>query len=92
MALTLRRKTAQALALRARIVLACADGVDDKAVAARQRVITPQTVTWPRGAYYVLLYYHVSGFEIVLMQTLIVVSINLLILDLRKMVSDLGRR
>lgn len=42
-ALTLRRKTAQALALRARIVLACADGQDSKAVAARQRV-TPQTV------------------------------------------------
>jgi len=30
-ALTLRRKTAQALALRARIVLACADGQDSKA-------------------------------------------------------------
>jgi len=34
-ALTLRRKTAQALALRARIVLACADGQDSKAVAVR---------------------------------------------------------
>ncbi len=43
-ALTLRRKTAQALALRARIVLACADGMDNKVVAARQRV-TPQTVS-----------------------------------------------
>ena len=43
-ALTLRRKTAQALALRARIVLGCADGLDNKAVAARQRV-TPQTVS-----------------------------------------------
>ena len=43
-ALTLRRKTAQALALRARIVLACADGVDNKIVASRQRV-TPQTVS-----------------------------------------------
>ena len=43
-ALTLRRKTAQALALRARIVLGCADGVDNKGVAARQRV-TPQTVS-----------------------------------------------
>jgi len=43
-ALTLRRKTAQALALRARIVLACADGVDNRSVAARQRV-TPQTVS-----------------------------------------------
>ena len=44
MALTLRRKTAQALALRARIVLACAQGVDNKVVATRQRV-TPQTVS-----------------------------------------------
>ena len=43
-ALTLRRKTAQALALRARIVLACAEGVDNKTVAARQRV-TQQTVS-----------------------------------------------
>ena len=41
---TMRRKTAQALALRARIVLACADGVDNKVVAVRQRVI-PQTVS-----------------------------------------------
>ena len=44
MALTMRRKTAQALALRARIVLACADGADNKTVAARQR-ITQQTVS-----------------------------------------------
>jgi transposase len=43
-ALTLRRKTAQALALRARIVLGCASGADNKAVAARQRV-TQQTVS-----------------------------------------------
>ena len=43
-ALTLRRKTAQALALRARIVLACADGLDNKTVAQRQRV-TSQTVS-----------------------------------------------
>ncbi len=43
-ALTMRRKTAQALAQRARIVLGCAEGVDNKAVAARQRV-TPQTVS-----------------------------------------------
>jgi transposase len=43
-ALTLRRKTAQALAQRARIVLACADGVDNKVVAARQ-LVTPQTVS-----------------------------------------------
>jgi transposase len=44
MALTMRRKTAQALALRARIVLSCAEGADNKAVAARQRV-TRQTVS-----------------------------------------------
>ena len=43
-ALTLRRKTAQALALRSRIVLACAEGIDNKVVASRQRV-TPQTVS-----------------------------------------------
>ena len=43
-ALTMRRKTAQALALRARIVLACAEAADNKVVAARQRV-TPQTVS-----------------------------------------------
>ena len=42
--LTMRRKTAQALALRARIVLGCAEGTDNKIVAARQRV-TPQTVS-----------------------------------------------
>ena len=44
MALTLRRKTAQAMALRARIVLSCADGLQNKAVAAKLRV-TPQTVS-----------------------------------------------
>ena len=49
-ALTLRRKTAQALALRARIVLACADGVENKVVAARQRV-TQQTVGKWRSRY-----------------------------------------
>jgi hypothetical protein len=37
-ALTLRRKTAQAVALRARIVLGCAAGAENKAVAERQRV------------------------------------------------------
>ena len=50
MALTLRRKTAQALALRARIVLGCAEGMDNKAVAARQRV-TQQTVGKWRARY-----------------------------------------
>ena len=40
---TQRRKTAQALALRARIVLGCAAGLSNKAVAARERV-TAQTV------------------------------------------------
>lgn len=49
-ALTLRRKTAQALALRARIVLACADGADNKVVALRQHV-TPQTVSKWRSRY-----------------------------------------
>jgi transposase len=49
-ALTLRRKTAQALALRARIVLSCADGASNKAVAARQRV-TGHTVSKWRGRY-----------------------------------------
>ena len=34
-ALTMRRKTAQAMALRAHIVLACADGTDNKVVAVR---------------------------------------------------------
>src|SRR5260370_24743511 len=43
-ALTMRRKTAQALALRARIVLACADGMDNKTVAAKHR-LTHQTVS-----------------------------------------------
>ena len=49
-ALTLRRKTAQALALRARIVLACAEGVENKLVASRHRV-TPQTVSKWRARY-----------------------------------------
>jgi transposase len=49
-ALTLRRKTAQALAQRARIVLACADGQDNKVVAAKQRV-TPQMVSKWRGRF-----------------------------------------
>lgn len=50
LALTLRRKTAQALALRARIVLACGEGQDSKAVASRLRV-TPQTVGKWRARY-----------------------------------------
>jgi len=45
-----RAKTAQALALRAKIVLACADGVTNKAVAERLR-IWPQTVTKWRGRF-----------------------------------------
>ena len=38
-----RRKSTQALALRSRIVLGCAEGLDNKRVAAREGV-TPQTV------------------------------------------------
>lgn len=45
-ALTLRRKTAQALALRARIVLACAQGEDSRVVAARQRVSEQTVCKW----------------------------------------------
>ena len=48
--LTLRRETAQALALCARIVLACAEGVDSRSVAVRQRV-TPQTVSKRRARF-----------------------------------------
>ena len=43
-ALTMRRKTAQAMALRARIVLSCADGMENKAVAAKLRT-SQQTVS-----------------------------------------------
>lgn len=48
-ALTIRCKTAQALALRTRVVLACADSIDTKTVAVKQR-ITQQTVSkwWAR--------------------------------------------
>ncbi|SEU46867.1 Transposase [Burkholderia cepacia] len=49
-ALTMRRKTGQALALRARIVLTCAEGIDNKTVAAKLRV-TQQTVSKWRGRY-----------------------------------------
>ena len=49
-ALATRRKTAQAVALRARIVLACAEGVDNNAVAERLKV-TKQTVSKWRGRF-----------------------------------------
>lgn len=49
-ALCRRQKTAQALSQRARIVLDCADGCDNKLVAVRQRV-TPQTVCKWRARY-----------------------------------------
>jgi len=45
-ALTLRRKTAQALAQRARIVLACASGLDNQVVAERQRVTKQMVGKW----------------------------------------------
>jgi len=47
--LTLRRKMVQALALRARMVLACADGADNKVVAARQRVTFADGVEMARS-------------------------------------------
>jgi len=49
-ALALRRKSAQAMALRARIVLACADGQTNLDVAARLSV-TKQTVSKWRGRF-----------------------------------------
>jgi len=45
---TQRRKTAQALALRARIVLGCASGQSNKAVAARERVTVQTVGKWRR--------------------------------------------
>src|SRR5499425_3339943 len=45
---TQRRKTAQALALRARIVLGCAAGLSNKAVAARERVTVQTVGKWRR--------------------------------------------
>jgi transposase len=49
-ALAVRRKTAQAVALRARIVLACADGMENNTVAERLKV-TKQTVSKWRGRF-----------------------------------------
>lgn len=43
-----RRKTAQALALRARIVLACADGAQNKDVAARVGLDSTTVGKWRR--------------------------------------------
>jgi len=45
-----RRKTAQALALRARIILDCADGLNNRTVPARHHV-TQQTVSKWRGRF-----------------------------------------
>ena len=45
-----RRKSAQALALRSRIVLACAEGLSNKEVAARERVSQPTVGKW-RGRF-----------------------------------------
>ena len=45
-ALALTRTTGGALGVRARTVLACADGQDSKAVALRQRVTPPTVGTW----------------------------------------------
>ena len=41
-----RRKSSQALALRSRIVLGCAEGLTNKAVAARERVSQPTVGKW----------------------------------------------
>jgi transposase len=43
-----RRSSSQALALRSRIVLACAEGLDNKAVGARERVSQPTVGKWRR--------------------------------------------
>ncbi|MFZ5697378.1 MAG: helix-turn-helix domain-containing protein, partial [Pseudomonadota bacterium] len=45
-ALALRRKTAQGMTRRARIVLSCADGLDNKTVAARLRVSQQTVCKW----------------------------------------------
>ena len=49
-ALTLRRKTAQAVALRARIVLACAQGTDNRTVAMQLRLDAKTVSKW-RGRF-----------------------------------------
>jgi len=41
-----RRKSSQALALRSRIVLGCAEGLSNKEVAARERVAQPTVGKW----------------------------------------------
>ena len=43
-----RRKSSQALALRSRIVLGCAEGLSNKEVAARERVAQPTVGKWRR--------------------------------------------
>ena len=43
-----RRSSAQALALRSRIVLGCADGLDNKQVAAREGISRPTVGKWRR--------------------------------------------
>ena len=47
--LTMRRKTAQALALRARIVLTCAEGGQNKEVAAKLGLDRQPGRKWRRG-------------------------------------------
>jgi DNA-binding CsgD family transcriptional regulator len=45
---TRRRKSAQAIALRARIVLACAEGLTNADIAAKERVSLPTVGKWRR--------------------------------------------